>query len=158
MTSICESNSGELWITSAGSGAVLLSNPEDRTENFKYKRFEGNQLSDLVFSSYKMRDGNIMFITDVGIRMYNAKKKSFENFSPRLMPRYFQITSMCEDLKGNIWFGTHHGGVYQYLPKEDTVKIYDIRDGLSSNWIACFCPDRKGNIWIGTWGGRHYCN
>lgn len=152
VTSISESANGDLWFTSAGSGAVLVVNPNAKLENLKYIKYNGSKLSDLVFSSYKLKNGSLLFITDVGVKKFNEVTKSFENYSPRLMPKYFQITSMYEDCKGNIWFGTHHGGVYEYFPQTDTIKIFDIRDGLSSNWITCFCEDRNKNMWVGTWG------
>lgn len=152
ITSIRESNSGDLWITSAGGGALLIFNPSAPLKDLKIERFKGNRLSDMVFSCYKLRNGSMFFITDAGIKKFNSANNTFLNFSPASLPRYFQITSMCEDIQGNLWFGTHHGGIYRYSVKNDSVKIYDIRDGLSSNFISYLFSDRKGNIWAGTWG------
>lgn len=153
VTSISEDQKHRLWITSVGSGAVLISNPNAALDQLKFERYKGNRLSDLVFKCFKRKDGEMYFITDVGIKKYDPAKNSFSIFHPKDLPTYFQITSVCEDHAGNLWLGTQHGGLYKYMPKQDTVKIYDIRDGLSYNWISCLTEDRHGNIWAGTWGG-----
>ena len=151
-TCIAEDNSGGLWITSYGAGAILISNPNDAIDKLKFERYKGNRLSDLVFACYKLRDGSMFFITDAILKKFNTKINSFDNYNPPNLPKYFQITTMCEDIEGNLWFGTYHGGVYKYNSKKDSVKIFDIRDGLSSNWITSLYPDKEGNIWAGTWG------
>ena len=53
----------------------------------------------------------------------------------------------------NLWLGTYHGGLYKYEATRDTFRVYDIRDGLGSNWITAINEDDHGNIWVGTWGG-----
>lgn len=153
VTSITESNSGGLWITSHGAGAVYISNPDAPIQDIKFERYKGNRLSDLVFSSCKMSNGQIFFVTDAGIKVFNETKNSFENFSPPNLPKYFQFTTINEDAGGNYWFGTHNGGIYKYFVKEDSVRTFDMADGLASNFITCIYPDKKGNIWAGTWGG-----
>jgi ligand-binding sensor domain-containing protein/serine phosphatase RsbU (regulator of sigma subunit) len=69
------------------------------------------------------------------------------------MPAFFLITCMYEDSKNNLWFGTYHGGLYKYESEKDSFKIFDIRDGLASNWISAISEDHNGNCWVGTWGG-----
>ncbi len=59
---------------------------------------------------------------------------------------------MFEDSKKNLWFGTYHGGLYRMDSKTKQFKIYDIRDGLASNWITSISEDSQGNIWLGSWG------
>jgi ligand-binding sensor domain-containing protein/serine phosphatase RsbU (regulator of sigma subunit) len=153
ITSILEDNTGKLWITSAGGGAVLILNPNEPLQDLKFERYKGKRLGDMVFNCYKLKDETVYFITNVGIKIYNPVKNSFLNFNPKKIPTYFQITSMYEDSNRNLWFGTFHGGLYKYIPKIDSVTFYDIRDGLSSNWISCISEDINGNMWVGTWGG-----
>ncbi len=157
VTGFAENKEGGLWIISAGAGAVLISNPGAPIQDIKFERYKGNRLSDMVYACYRMSDDRIYFITDAGIKIYNEKNNSFFNFNPPSLPKYFQYTSICEDKKGNIWIGTHNGGLYQYIVKKDTVKIYDARDGLGSNFISFLYPDKKGNIWAGTWGQGATC-
>lgn len=153
ITSLMESDDGQLWITSAASGAVLLSNPFDDLDKIKYEQFKGNRLSDRVFNSYKDRKGTMYFITDMGITVFNQEIKNFENFNLAKLPKFNAIITMHEDQEGNFWFGTYNGGLFKYTTSTDELKFYDTRDGLSHIWISYITSDSKGNVWIGTWGG-----
>ncbi len=150
----CENNNKQLWVTSEGSGAILISNPANKIENLKYERYKGKRISDLVYRCYyRKSDGRNYFITDVGVKVFNVAANNFENFHIDKMPIYFHITCMFEDKDLNLWFGTDMGGLYKYLIKEKRFVVYDIRDGLSSNIISAIIQDSKGNIWAGTRGG-----
>jgi len=151
--SFCENEQGQLWVTSYGSGAMLILNPGDPANKLKYQQYKGKQLSDVVFNSIRTHDNSIYFITDAGIKVYNPKSHGFDNFVVEGLTTYFQKTSMFEDKDYNFWFGTFHGGLCKYVDKEKKCKIYVIRDGLSSNWITSINQDRNGVIWVGTWGG-----
>lgn len=151
--SFCENDQGQIWVTSVGSGAMLILNPGDPVGKLKYQQYKGKELSDVVFNCIRTRDNNIYFITDAGIKIYNAKAHSFDNFLVEGLTTYFQKTTMFEDKDRNLWFGTFHGGLYKYIRNEKRCQIYDIRDGLSSNWITSIKQDSKGVIWVGTWGG-----
>ncbi len=150
----CENNKKQLWITSEGSGAILISNPNERIQNLKFERYKGKRISDRVYRCYyRKSDGKNYFITDAGVKVFNSTNNNFENFYIDKMPLYFQITCMFEDKELNLWLGTDKGGLYKYLIKEKRFVVYDIRDGLSSNIISAIIQDSKGNIWIGTLGG-----
>ena len=151
--SICENDKGQLWITSEGSGAIRIDNPNAPIENLKYEHYKGKRLSDRVFGCYLFSDKKNYFITDAGVKIFNPKENNFDNFNIPGMPRFFQITTIFEDKDRNLWFGTHHGGLYKYVKKDNQFKIYDIRDGLSANWITSITQDNNGIIWVGTWGG-----
>jgi hypothetical protein len=61
------------------------------------------------------------------------------------------VYSMLEDRAGNLWFGTHGGGVSRY----DGVswRTYTATDGLASIDVTSILEDRAGNLWFGTYGG-----
>ncbi len=153
ITSFLETNDGRLWITSAGSGAVLIENPFDDINNLKYEQFKGNRLSDRVFNTYKDPRGNMYFITDMGISVFNPEINNFENYNLPKLPRYNAIITMHEDPQGNLWFGTYNGGLFKYVPASDEMHFYDTRHGLSHIWISYITSDSQGNVWVGTWGG-----
>lgn len=155
ITSFVEDNKGFLWVGSFGQGAIKISNPyvtnKDSINFTQYKGQEG--LSDIVFQITILKNGNIYFVTDVGVKYLHPQKKEFQFYRVKNMPTYFQITRMYEDLKGDQWFGSYNGGLYQYRKEDHQLKIYDVRDGLAHNWISTIAGDSKGNIWVGTWGG-----
>lgn len=151
VTSIKQDKKGNIWITTELSGVIRITEKGNTLEESKYEQYIGNKISDRAYGICVTKDGTVYFITDAFIKYYQPETNSFGNLSIKGMPSFFQITSMFEDSKGNLWFGTHNGGLYKYEIKADSFKIYDIRDGLSSNWISSITEDRSGNIWIGTW-------
>jgi len=155
VTSFLMDSDNTLWITTLGDGLIKLENPyETNPEKLKFEQYKGKQLGDRVFSGAIAKGDSLFFITDAGIKKYNKLENTFETFAPKGLSRYFQITAMHEDRKGDIWYGTFHGGLFHYIKDKKEFKIYDAkRDGIADNWISTITEDSKGNIWIGTWGG-----
>ena len=145
----------KIWFTSSNDGTIRAEFPVKDIKHIKGKQFRGkNGLSDQVYGAVVYHDGSIVCITDVGLRRYNPGEAKFENYRMPHMTTYFNTTCLLEDKKGNIWFGTNHGGIYKYIMSESRMIYYDlIKYGISSNTISCFFEDRKGRIWAGTWGG-----
>ncbi|MDF1672968.1 MAG: two-component regulator propeller domain-containing protein [Vicingaceae bacterium] len=155
ITSFQEDDKGNLWVASFGKGVIKIENPYEKDkEKLKFKQYKGQEgLSDVVFQVKHLEDGNIYFVTDVGVKHYDYQKNTFKFYRVPNMPTYFQITYMFESIDGDQWFGSYNGGLYHYKKKSGQLKIYDIRDGLASNWISTINDDEKGNVWVGTWGG-----
>jgi len=154
ITSITETTDNKIWFTTSSSGAVLALNPYGDLNAVKALHFKGKEgLSDKVFGSTTTKDGTFYCLTDVGIKKYIKEENRFESFLPEGLTKYWMKTTMFEDSKGNLWFGTYNGGLYKYEIDSEKMIIYDIRDGLSKNWISCITEDSKGEVWVGTWGG-----
>lgn len=155
ITSIAEDGEGNLWVTSFKSGAIKITNPYiSITDSIVFKQYKGQEgLSDIVFQVIKLKNGTVCFVTDVGIKYYNAQKDEFANFVVKDMPSYFQIISMYETSNGNLWFGTYNGGAYEFIKAENRLEIYDTRDGLAHNWVTSIFEDKQHHVWLGTWGG-----
>lgn len=155
ITSFSFTKKGSLWIGTYKEGAIQVLNPyEKNKDSLKIKQYKGQDgLSDIVYQVLSLQDGNLCFITDVGLKQYQAQKDAFSNFQIQGMSSYFQITCMYEARNGDLWLGTYNGGLYQYTAAHE-FKTYDfMRDGIASNWITSITEDFKGNCWIGTWGG-----
>lgn len=154
ITSFVADSEGSLWVSSWGEGVIKITNPYASKEEISFKQYKGQEgLSDIVYQVYKINNGNIYFITDVGVKNYSYQKNNFSFYKVPKMPGYFQITCMYESENGDQWFGSYNGGLYQYQIKTGDLKIYDVLDGLASNWISAIKEDSKNNLWIGTWGG-----
>jgi ligand-binding sensor domain-containing protein/serine phosphatase RsbU (regulator of sigma subunit) len=153
ITSIAEDKQGKLWITTDGSGAYKISNPSAKASALIFSHYKGDKLSDRIFGSFVSSTNSIFFVTDVGIKQLNSNADSFSNYAPKGLTSFFSKTCILEDREGNTWFGTYHGGLYKYLKAEKRSIVFDIRDGLSSNWISALFEDSQSNMWVGTWGG-----
>jgi ligand-binding sensor domain-containing protein len=82
----------------------------------------------------------------------NAQFYNFKNFSHEQGLPDSKITTLCEDIRGNLWIGTQDAGLLHYdgytfhnYLKED--------DGLVSNSITTIYEDNAGILWIGTTQG-----
>jgi ligand-binding sensor domain-containing protein/serine phosphatase RsbU (regulator of sigma subunit) len=151
VTSMNQDTEGKLWLTTWGDGAYVFYNPDDEISNLKFDHFKGKRLSDRIISSLLTSEGNLYFVTDVGIKKYNRNENNFENYVPEGFSTFFITTIMYEDSKKNLWFGTYNGGLIKYIHSKDTFKIYDDKDGLAANWVSTISEDRSGNIWVGHW-------
>src|SRR4030095_5366649 len=52
------------------------------------------------------------------------------------------------DKDGNLWFGTHGGGVSRFDGQSFT--NYTMEHGLPNNVVYVITQDRKGDLWFGT--------
>jgi signal transduction histidine kinase/ligand-binding sensor domain-containing protein len=61
-----------------------------------------------------------------------------------------QVTSIFQDTRGYLWFGTFEG-----LSRFDGYRFtnYTTADGLGHLIISAIAEDRKGHLWVGTLGG-----
>jgi len=60
-----------------------------------------------------------------------------------------RVTTVLEDSRGNMWFGTHGGGLTKYNGESFT--FYTMDHGLNGNMVTRMIEDSQGNIWFGTW-------
>ena len=76
---------------------------------------------------------------------------NFKSYSVKEGLNQSQVYSICEDRRGNLWFGTYGGGVSKY----DGEKFihFTVKEGLNNNIVYSILEDREGNIWFGTGGG-----
>jgi len=85
-------------------------------------------------------------------------KKIKASFSP-VMKNYTAEQGLAQDVtsysitdhKGNLWFGTHVGGISKYDGHSFT--NYTTSHGLIENRINSMMEDRAGNIWVATNSG-----
>ncbi len=112
---ISKNKQGNIWISTIGGGALYLN-----TSTKELKQYSTNQnLSDVVFMSYTDATGKAWFVTDIGIKYFDAEKDSFIFFKPKGFP-FFDYTCMTQDQQGDYWFGTANQGIVHYNSKNGT--------------------------------------
>ena len=62
-----------------------------------------------------------------------------------------EVPAIADDLEGNLWIGTHGGGLNRLRDGQFTV--YHQKDRLSGEDISSLSVDKEGVLWIGTDGG-----
>lgn len=60
------------------------------------------------------------------------------------------VTCIFSDAKGDLWMGTHGGGLNRYDPENDRFEYITTAEGLPSNLIYAIEDDEKGHLWIST--------
>lgn len=63
------------------------------------------------------------------------------------------VRGFCQDLAGNLWFGTFSGGVAIVTPQNGAYQIsrhLTVADGLVNDQVRSLVQRRNGEIWIGT--------
>ena len=102
--------------------------------------------------------GYIWFATyNVGAIRYNPRNKTSKvfNYNPDDSTSicYNRITTIFEDSKQRLWFGSEDGGFCLYDAKTESFKSIRVADGLLSNVVHKILEDRYGRIWVSTNNG-----
>ncbi len=142
---------GFLWVATSHGGALRLDMPGRGITLMTGQQFMGRQgLSNDTFGFYCDHGGNLFCITDMGIKKYDHASDRFIPFNPEGLTRYFQTTTIFEDSRGNMWFGTFNGGLYRQDKETGQMGFYDTRNGLWGNFVTSIIEDYRGNIWVAT--------
>ncbi len=140
---------GSIWVSSSLGGALRLDMPEQGATLMTGQQFMGRQgLSNDAFGFYADRRGNLFCITDVGIKKYDHASDRFVPYNPEGLTRYFLTTTIFEDSRGNMWFGTFNGGLYRQDAETGEMGFFDTRNGLWGNFVTYILEDYRGNIWV----------
>lgn len=156
-----QDNTGSLWISTFSAGVIKIMDPSrDLKEKLHIKVYSGRDgLSQYVFSTSQDKEGNLWFLTDVGIKIYDKATHQFDFFRPDNMP-LGQISCLTLDQEKNFLMGTTNGSVYKYDTKKkqfETLINSDVTVNASlgggPNFIYTIREDKKGNIWAS--GSNH---
>lgn len=85
---------------------------------------------------------------EAAVKDQNPANFSFYKTLQGLKHNY--VRCMLQDNRGNLWLGTHGGGVSCYNGKYFT--HFTEKEGLASNFVWSILQDKKGNFWFGTHG------
>lgn len=144
ITDIFIDSEENVWL---GSHAGLI-----RIKNLAFSHHFSTEDIDIYPSSFYIDSKNRLWAGNEagGVLSFNGQNfvSAFED--PDINDH--QISSICEDPDGNLWFGTmDFGGLFQW----DGEKFYIYSDefGLADNNINCLATDKDGLLLIGTPNG-----
>lgn len=150
-----QDSKGSLWISTFASGALRIMDPSKKVEEKMQMRTYSSKdgLSQMVLNAFEDKEGNIWFLTDVGLRKYNSKVRAFEIFRAENMP-IGQIICLTQNKDKNLLIGTAAGFVSEYdVSKNEFKTLIDPRPVLrySNNsgmpFVFAIHQDSRGNVW-----------
>jgi signal transduction histidine kinase/ligand-binding sensor domain-containing protein/DNA-binding response OmpR family regulator len=153
---------GDLIIGSFGDGLFFF----DPISHKYQQLLSGEQVGDLnhndIFCLKEDSKGNLWVGTNgAGINVLSPDKKVIKRYCPHpklpndiLLPINGYIRDIKEDSEGNLWIGTHGGGIAKLNEATGQFTIYNTNNSeLPNDKIYSLLEDRTNNIWIGTKGG-----
>lgn len=167
ITDIVADNRGNFWCATHGGGLYLLKKNTgytDKTPTFSVMNYRSepnstNTLgSNILKKLYKDQTGNIWIGSSGGslskIDFYKQKFKHYLIVSEDDRPiEDNNISAVCEDKDGNIWYGTRNSGIYVYMPEKETYfPILPYKKNMNDprNSIRAIYRDKYERIWVGT--------
>lgn len=149
---IYKDNTGMLWIGTWGDG-VYRYDPDRK----KIRRF----LVDSKVYAFSQYDPEQMWVGTIhGLYRINVKDDTIvhylENDNSSGLQNFF-ITYIYADSRGNLWVGTHEGGLHLYNKFKDEFINYsfdsDDPHSIIDDYVISITEDNEGDIWIGTNSG-----
>lgn len=107
------------------------------------------QISQYIRRIFEDRDGELWFgtTTDGAVR-YDGEALTYFNARNGLGSDW--VSSIAQDLHGDLWFGTRDG-IARYDGQHFT--RYTTADGLTDSHVHCLLIDHQGWLWAATEGG-----
>lgn len=146
-----QDKAGSLYVSTETGGVLKMMNTDYQVgEKLHAKVYSGRDgLSQYVFSTTEDKRGNLWFLTDIGIKIFEKTTKRFDFFRPSSMP-IGQISCVFQDREKNFLMGTTSGIVCKYNPEknqfETIINPLDISH-TAIGGIYTILEDHKGNIW-----------
>ena len=171
--SICEDNSGNIWIGTFGGGLNKLVQSEKNKSYPKFIHYENDPDDPTSLSNnairviYKDNNGNLWIGTDSGL---NKLISGADEMSPATFLSYINnlkdstsisnnmVWSIYQDKQETIWIGTS-GGLNKLIPSDNNhsqatfihyTNEFGNPSSLSGNQVSSMYEDNSGNFWIGT--------
>lgn len=97
----------------------------------------------------RVKAGILIFLFIASISL--SQELNFKNFDIENGLVQTQITSILEDSRGFIWFGTYGGGLSRFNGRN--FETFDRIKGLTDEMVISVFEDKDKFIWVGTYSG-----
>jgi signal transduction histidine kinase/ligand-binding sensor domain-containing protein/DNA-binding response OmpR family regulator len=169
LTAIVKEDNGTIWVgTQANALNKIIGYDAQNKPIFKkYVYAQGTQgalQNDRVSCLLIDKKKRLWVGTYKGLHLYIPEQDNFKCFlqtdEPDISISNNTILSLTEDAEGNIWAGTQFGlnKITVDNNRNIKVKIYTVKDGLSSDYIHAVQTDAQGQIWVSTNKGINRLN
>ena len=146
---ILEDSQGRLWFGTWGTGVSCFDG--QRFTNYNNRDgLAGNYISTI----YEDQRGLLWFGTGPMLTFYVGGISGVSSFDGQIFTTYTiedglvnnNVTAICEDRQGHLWFGTWGGGVSCFDGQQ--FLSYTTENGLLGNRVDDIIQDREGNLWF----------
>ncbi len=98
--------------------------------------------------------GELWFGSERRLSHYDRVLDRFDNI---VLANTYLVTCILPLASGELWIGTNNMGLIRFDPKTKVQTIFDTKNGLRSNNVACLWQDSEQRIWVGAkdGGGLH---
>lgn len=159
---LCEDNTGQIWIGTFGSGLDKY-NPDKQTFlNFTHNPSNPNSLADNDVLSLSVEKSGIIWAGShlgAGITKIQESSAKFNIYSHNPGNKNSLsdnvVWAIYQDKNNFLWVGTYRGGLNKINREKKEISYiqhnpYD-NNSISSNHIRAITEDNFGNLWVGTY-------
>ena len=155
--SLYEDQSGTLWIGTTHGLYTFDRETEQVLKFADFTDFSETSQHDVV-AIYEDASEMLWIGTNCGLFVLDRKTNRFTPYQHDPSEPYSlshnHVTSILEDQKGTLWFGTQGGGLDRFHRETHQFIHYKadaaVANGLKSNYISTLYEDRSGILWIGS--------
>jgi len=144
-------NNNWLWLVCDHDGLVVVD-----LNNKQWRQFLNNKHDETSISDNTLR---VIYPANDGSMWIGTYKNGINQYVPGLSSlksvELGDVTTVCEDKRGNYWVGTNDAGIYIYNPRTGEVLNHFTKDnsGLVSNIVVGSWAASDGTIWFGSYNG-----
>ncbi|MCP4180134.1 MAG: SpoIIE family protein phosphatase [bacterium] len=143
-----------IWIGTKNGLCKFNSKDKSFKSFFKENGLIDNEIATLLYHT----DGNLYIGSESGLLKYDLENEKFieltSNITNTCNIKDVDVTSILEDINGDLWIGTRTEGLVNYKIKSNSAYLYTHnaaeKHSLSTNNILTIYKDKSDIIWIGT--------
>lgn len=147
ITALCDDGHDNLWVgTRMGLNRTSLS--RGTTRHYLLRDFDN---SNAISRLYRSRNGDLWVGTEGGLYRYDQRADTFVllcNQRGNAKIPHCSVTSICEDTRGFLWFGTWDKGLYRL--NQRTGQWYEMPKFNAINSAQTIYMRRDGQLFVGT--------
>lgn len=125
---------------------------DNKTRTYQYYDSINGAPLQSILQIYPDKDHRLWFVSNgSGIFYYNFVTKKFSKFKFPKKYDDLSFSTIAQDNRGRLWFGSLYMGIIIYDPHKHTFKHITRKTNKSiSDSIAVIYKSKKGDLWIGT--------
>jgi signal transduction histidine kinase/ligand-binding sensor domain-containing protein len=137
------------------NGQIFIGTDQNHLEIWKNNQIsilpiKTNLIGNGVRGIWDEPDGTLWLATYGGIVKYDHGQETLYSTATGMPANNFRV--VIKDQFDQFWFGTRSGGLVKFKDGE-IQKVYDLGNGLGSNFVLALTEGADGSIYVGTNGG-----